>query len=113
MSDGTISGNTAGSGGGVNIHDGIFTMTGGIIYGDSPADTITPQNSGPNANTAISTYPPNSIGKLGHAVMYFTGSFSSDPSYYRNEDLGTGDNISTTDTLPAAGQTDNNWTRRP
>jgi hypothetical protein len=49
MSGGSISGNTATySGGGVFFYNNpTFTKTGGIIYGDAPADTTTAQNSGP------------------------------------------------------------------
>jgi hypothetical protein len=108
MSGGTISGNTASTtGGGVYVyyygatHYGSFTKTGGTVYGDSPADTTTAQNSEPNANTAT-------LGKNGHAVMLYKSGY-----YYRNETLGTGDNISTADTLPSpSGTTLGKWTMR-
>jgi hypothetical protein len=107
MSGGTISGNTASEGGGVCVTVGTFTKTGGIIYGDSPASTTTPQTSGANANTATSA---SNAGKNGHAMFYGISS-----RYYCNETLtdDAGGDISATDTLPTtSGETLGNWTKR-
>jgi hypothetical protein len=92
MKGGKISGNTASwNGGGVYVYLGtFFGKTGGIIYGDSPAATTTPQTAGPNANTATSSIR---AGQNGHAVMYeeHGGIF-----FYRNGDLNAGADITTT-----------------
>jgi hypothetical protein len=121
MSGGTIGGNTAHDGGGVYVWSttnsgGTFTKTGGTVYGDSPADTTTPQTSGPNANTATHTFY---LGRSGHAVLYycFYGTYPSGffDYCYRNETLAddASGNISTTDTLPSeSGTTLGNWTMR-
>jgi hypothetical protein len=105
MSGGTISGNAASSGGGVYVFSGTtFTKTGGIIYGD----TDNTHTAGSTENTATVT---TNLGKNGHAV--FLQKYSPTAYYYRNETLGTGDNISTTDPLPDdSGDTDGKWTKR-
>jgi uncharacterized repeat protein (TIGR02543 family) len=112
MNGGEISGNTAShEGGGVWVtnHGGAFIKTGGIIYGDSPANTThTPDST---ANTATRT---TDIGKNGHAVFLHRYVSPNDYCYYRNETLEASDNINTdTNTLPAnSGQTVGNWTKR-
>jgi hypothetical protein len=104
MTGRTISENTANFGGGVYVIVGTFIKTGGTVYGDLPANTT--HTPGSNENTAtVATNP----GTNGHAVM-----LSIYPNYYyRNETLNTGDNISSTDTLPTtSGQTVGKWTKR-
>jgi hypothetical protein len=72
LADGTISGNTALYGGEVYVSNygtgQTFTKTGGIVYGDSPANTT--HTPGSTANTATDTTPAN-IGKNGHAVLLY------------------------------------------
>jgi hypothetical protein len=106
MSEGTISGNTAGGSGGVYIGSGTFTKTGGTVYGDT--DRIV-GNGNATDNTATATTNP---GTNGHAVLYDNGSYDY---YYRNETLAddASGNISTRDTLPVeSGDVLNNWTKR-
>jgi uncharacterized repeat protein (TIGR02543 family) len=104
MSGGKISGNSAaaaGLGGGVFV-SGSFTKTGGVIYGDTD-NTHTP---GSTENTAA-----NSALGSGHGVYYYT--IDGTASYYRDATLDSGDDISTSDTLPAnAGESLNNWTKQ-
>jgi hypothetical protein len=119
MIGGTISNNTASEGGGVfvgvivsgpTLFNGIFTKTGGTVYGDTDNDFTNYSTD----NTATST---TNAGTNGHAVymVYKTDINSSNDYYYRNETLGnySGYNISTTDTLPTtSGETMGNWTKR-
>ncbi|MDR1278146.1 MAG: hypothetical protein LBK02_05305 [Treponema sp.] len=100
MNGGDISGNTAKSGGGVYFNSsGFFTKTGGTIYGDANRT----HNTGDIENTATSVDSP------GHAVRYTAGS----SSYFCNETLNTGDNISTEDNMPlVSGQTQGKWTKQ-
>jgi uncharacterized repeat protein (TIGR02543 family) len=104
MSGGTISGNTAGyEGGGVEVNTGgIFNKTGGIIYG---------KDGGSNSNTVTIGMPLHTGGDTdGHAVIYDGGGSNI---YYRDTTLGTGINISTSDTLPgSSGVTLGSWTKQ-
>jgi hypothetical protein len=102
MTSGTIISNTSNAyGGGVYIDNMTyggttsFSKTGGIIYGNN-ANTA-------DKNTAASgdTY--------GHAVFYYDGSGGK----YRDTNLNSNDNLSTSSVLPTtSGQTLNGWTRR-
>jgi hypothetical protein len=110
MSGGEISGNTASSrGGGVYIENmqgskqSSFNKTGGgVIYG-SDAGNASLKNTAGAGNTN------------GHAVYYYFPGFNNINSYYcyRDATLDTGDDISTSDTLPVnSGQTVGFWTRK-
>jgi hypothetical protein len=102
MSGGEISGNSAkyyGGGMYVTESDSSFSKTGGTIYGDTDA-IHTP---GSNENTATSG------NTNGHAVYYWK---ANNNEYYRNETLGTEDDISTDDPLPVnSGETAGFWTK--
>jgi hypothetical protein len=102
MEGGTISGNTAAMGGGgvaaVNMGSSpsFSKAGGGTIYGD------TDNTPGGNANTATS----GSTGR-GHAVFYIVEmdeQYNPVTSYYRDDTLNAGDNISTSNTAA-------NWTK--
>jgi hypothetical protein len=85
MNDGTISGNSADNGGGVDVDSGTFTKSGGgTIYGD----TDTTHSEGSTENTA--TY-----GK-GHAV-YVSG------DKMRNTTVGAGEMLDSTKSGAAGG----------
>jgi hypothetical protein len=98
MSGGIISGNTAFSGGGVFVYSGSFSKTGGTINGDGDNS----HTSGDTENTATYVYPGG-----GNAVYYDDGSSNV---YYHDDTLNTGDNISTSQ-VPASG-TQYNWTKQ-
>jgi hypothetical protein len=102
MSGGTISGNTAISGGGVYVDDGIFTKSGGTIYGNS-LDSY--------ANVA-NNKTTNPVNTYGHAVYYrvYDWDVSHYDNYYRDTTLTTADSISTSQ-LPTSG-TEHNWTKK-
>jgi uncharacterized protein with beta-barrel porin domain len=61
LKNGTISGNTATTGGGVSVSSsyGTFTKTGGTIYGDSDTTNTPPKNTATDGAT-----------RKGHAVYY-------------------------------------------
>jgi hypothetical protein len=76
----------------VSINSGIFTKTGGTIFGNTGTG---------NANVAQN-------GTCGHAVYYAPAE-----EYYCDTTLNGGDNISTTGVLPGSpGTTLNNWIRK-
>jgi hypothetical protein len=87
MSGGTISGNSASTqGGGVHIYMGTFSKTGdSFIGGDN--DTIAYKDDSSNGNATDNTAKTGNT--KGHAVFYDNG------SKYRDSDLGSGVNIST------------------
>jgi hypothetical protein len=106
MSGGTISGNYAATGGGVWVAPGsTFSKSGGgIIYGDTDAT----HTSGSTENTATGASSGN-----GHAVFYDKDVTNK---YYRDADLGAGNNISTESSkLPALSGSANgayNWIKQ-
>jgi hypothetical protein len=105
MEGGEISGNSASIGGGVCVYpnsgvSGSFSKTGNsVIYGDNDG-TPFPDNGSVTDNTA------KNGNTNGHAVHYQDGS----NRYYRDDILGSGDNIST-ETVPDFG-TDYGWTKK-
>jgi hypothetical protein len=99
MSGGVISGNTGSYGGGVSVTSASsFAKTGGTIYGSDASASL--------KNTA-------SIGDTnGHGVLYTAGSYPY-IYYYRDTTLNAGNNISTSDPLPAnSGETLGYWTKK-
>ena len=91
MDDGEISGNTANSGGGVYVYwNGIFTKTGGTLYGYNSSDTI-------NSNVV-----KNSSGVVqsnqGHAVYV-----DSEPAKRRETTAGPGVDLDSSQSGTAGG----------
>ena len=62
MNGGEISGNSSRRGGGVYVYGGIFTKTGGTIYGYSASDTVNSNVVVNSSGTVVTNYP------MGHAV---------------------------------------------
>jgi len=93
MSGGEISGNTAvNSGGGVYVfYNGIFTKTGGTIYG---------YNAGNNSNTVTNSGVMQS--NKGHAV-FVNKNPSLNTSYHRENTAGPGINLDTGKSGSAGG----------
>ena len=134
MSGGTVSGNTSTSnGGGVYVNNnGSFTMSGGFVSGNTSTYTGTIASYG---GGGVYVYTNGSFSKSGGGIIYgndttveedkntasgsgFRGQavyyyVSTSTIYYRDTTLDTGDDISTTGSLPTtSGQTDGGWTRR-
>lgn len=81
MTGGTISGNSAEGGGGVDVYKGTFAKTGGTIYGDNNNTHM----SGSTENTALNGQ--------GHAVQLRT----DDNTKTRGATLETDDDLSSSD----------------
>jgi hypothetical protein len=117
MEGGEISGNTAGlSGGGVYVtgNGSSFTMSGGKItnnYTSGSGGGVYVIGNGASFTMEAGEISGNTASGTGHSVYYTDGS----DAYYCNDTLNSGQDISTSDTMPTEAGVENAvgyWTKQ-